>query len=242
MSIRRSIVFPLALGAIVGLAAPAAPAQDRPPAGTKHDAGPESKAGRRVGDPYPFDTCPVSGKKLGEMGDPVIKEYDGREVRYCCNSCPKRFEKDLGASLAKLDETIAADQRPLYPLKTSLVTGKDLPEKPFDFVYRNRLIRLGADSEKAEFLKGPGEQIEALNTAVIAAQGPTYPLKTCPVSGDDFGGDMGDPEDIVVAGRLIRLCCGHCKKDVEENPAKFITKIDEARKAEASDKRGADPK
>ncbi len=33
--------------------------------------------------PYTLDTCPVSGEKLGSMGDPSVKMYDGREVRFC---------------------------------------------------------------------------------------------------------------------------------------------------------------
>src|SRR4051812_40420457 len=52
---------------------------------------------------YPLATCPISGEKLGGMGEPVVKEYDGREVRFCCKSCPPKFEKDTAASMAKLD-------------------------------------------------------------------------------------------------------------------------------------------
>ncbi|MFN7022051.1 MAG: hypothetical protein ACK4WH_12090 [Phycisphaerales bacterium] len=102
----------------------------------KHEEKPahRAKADERIGDPYPLDTCPITGKKLGAMGDPVTKLYDGREVRFCCPACPVKFEKDLKASVATLDEKIIKDQTPLYPLKTSVVTGKDLPAKPFEFV------------------------------------------------------------------------------------------------------------
>src|SRR6185436_8923342 len=88
----------------------------------------------RQGDPYPLNTCAVTGKKLGSMGDPIVKEYDGREVRFCCDGCPPKFAKDTAAGFAKVDAKIMDDQRALYPLKTSLVTGKDLPEKPYEFV------------------------------------------------------------------------------------------------------------
>jgi hypothetical protein len=189
---------------------------------------------KRGADPYPFDTCPTSGKKLGEMGDPVVKLFEGREVRFCCPACPPKFEKDLAASLAKIDEQAIKDQGPLYPVKTSVVTGKDLPEKPYEFVYGNRLIRLGADSEKADFLKDPKKHLAALDEAVIAAQGEHYPLARCPVSGEAFGGEMGEPVDMVVAGRLIRLCCKGCKEDLEENPAKFIAMVDAAQKGEGA--------
>jgi len=204
---------------------------------TGHEAprsAPPTKQPARVGDAYPFATCPISGKQLGTMGDPVVKVYDGREVRYCCGGCPKKFEKDLQQSLAKLDAKIAADQGPIYPLKTSLVTGKDLPEKPFEFVYGNRLIRLGAEQERAEFDKAPAKFLAALDKAVVMAQAKDYPLKECPVSGEKLG-EMGKPIDVVIAGRLLRLGCKDCKADVEKDPAKFVAVIDAATKHHQSE-------
>lgn len=183
-------------------------------------------------DLYPFDSCPITGKKLGAMGDPVVKSYDGREVRFCCPACPPKFEKDLPASLNKLNDKLIKDQRPLYPLKTSVVTGKDLPATPVEFVYGNRLVLLGAESEKAEFLKDGPKYLSTLNQAVIAQQGKDYVLKSCPVSDEAFGGDMGQAVDMVIAGRLVRLCCKGCTEDVEKNPAKFVAMVDAARKGE----------
>jgi len=227
----RSIWTMAMLGVAMLSGAPAlAQPHDATPAAPKDKAG--AAATDRVGDPYPLATCPISGKALGDMGDPIVKVYDGREIRYCCNGCPGKFEKDLAASMAKLDEKLIKDQAPLYPIKTSLVTGKDLPEKAYEFVYGNRLIRLGAESEKAEFMKAPKKYMEALNLAVIAAQGGDYPLDKCPVSGDELD-TMGKPQELVIAGRLIRLCCNDCRKDVEANPAKFIAMVDEARRGGA---------
>lgn len=53
-------------------------------------------------DSYPLSTCVVSGEKLGEMGKPVILNYQGTEVRFCCNDCVKTFKKDPEKYLAKL--------------------------------------------------------------------------------------------------------------------------------------------
>jgi hypothetical protein len=219
----------LCLGAGTALAQKESPDTSKPKQDDKPSRGKAEKSDR-VGDPYALDTCPISGKKLGTMGDPIVKTYEGREVRFCCDSCPPKFEKDQAASMAKLDEKITKDQAALYPLKTSLVTGKPLPDKPYEFVYGNRLIRLGAESEKADFLKDPKKYMADLDKAVIAAQGKDYPLKTCMVSKEELGGEMGAPVDKVVAGRLIRMCCKDCKKDVEENPAKFVAMVDDARK------------
>jgi hypothetical protein len=81
-------VRPIALSlAVISIAAGAARAQQhdahQPKDTDKHVT--PAKADARVGDPYPLATCPITGKKLGSMGDPVIKVYDGREVRYCCS-------------------------------------------------------------------------------------------------------------------------------------------------------------
>lgn len=58
--------------------------------------------------PYPLDYCIVSGEKLGAMGDPVVKVYNGRKIKFCCNMCPKTFEKNQAKYLKKLDNAIAA--------------------------------------------------------------------------------------------------------------------------------------
>lgn len=196
--------------------------------------------GKRVGDPYPFATCPISGKKLADGA--VTKLYEGREVRFCCPNCPATFEKDLKANLAKIDEKIVKDQMPLYPLKTSVVTGKDLPEKPTEYVYGNRLVRLGDEKEEAAFLKEPAKFLETLDKAAVKQQAKDYPLTKCVVSDEAFGGDMGEPVDVVLGGRLIRLCCPSCKKELQKDPAKFIAIIDKARKEKAGKGEGEKPR
>ena len=73
-----------------------------------------------------------------------------------------------------------------------------------------------------------------------------YTLKTCPVSGDKLGGDMGDPFVFVYknkkikddVGREIKLCCKSCKKDFDKDSAKFIKQI-EKDEAKANAKAGS---
>ena len=52
---------------------------------------------------YPVDWCIVSGEKLGAMGDPVIKTYQGQEVKFCCKYCIEEFEKTPAMYLARID-------------------------------------------------------------------------------------------------------------------------------------------
>src|SRR6266571_3062435 len=57
-----------------------------------------------------------------------------------------------------------------------------------------------------------------------------YPLKTCVVSGEKFGGDMGEPYVFTHEGREIKLCCKSCLKDFKKDTAKYIKKIETAEK------------
>ena len=53
-------------------------------------------------------TCPVSGDKLGEMGDAFVFTYQGQEVKLCCKSCKKKFDKDPEKYMAMIR---AADKK-----------------------------------------------------------------------------------------------------------------------------------
>lgn len=57
--------------------------------------------------PYPLKTCIISGDKLGEMGDPFVYAYEGREIKFCCKGCLKDFKKDPAKYLKKIDEEAA---------------------------------------------------------------------------------------------------------------------------------------
>ena len=79
------------------LALPHLRAEDAKPPAAAEPAKPAAK-------PYPLDTCIVSGEKLGEMGKPVVFEYQGQEVKLCCKSCRKKFDKDSAKFLKQMEE------------------------------------------------------------------------------------------------------------------------------------------
>ena len=54
--------------------------------------------------PYPLETCIVSDEKLGEMGKPVVFTHEGREIKLCCKSCRKDFDKDPAKFIKKIEE------------------------------------------------------------------------------------------------------------------------------------------
>ena len=51
---------------------------------------------------YPLTTCVVSGDKLGAMNSPLIINYHGTEVRFCCHDCVASFNENPAKYLAKL--------------------------------------------------------------------------------------------------------------------------------------------
>ena len=54
--------------------------------------------------PYPLTTCVVSGEKLGgDMGGPVLYQYQDREIKFCCKNCRKDFDKDPAKYVKKLE-------------------------------------------------------------------------------------------------------------------------------------------
>lgn len=52
--------------------------------------------------PYPLDTCLVSGKPLGSMGDAVAIVHEGQEIKFCCSGCVAPFKKEPQKYLGKL--------------------------------------------------------------------------------------------------------------------------------------------
>lgn len=110
--------------------------------------------------PYPLDTCPVGGE-LGSMGDPIIRQYDGREVRFCCDSCIAEFEAHKAEYWQKIDAKIIEQQRDSYPIEICVVSGAKLVSmgEPVELVAGNRLVKLCCEgciekfkSESAHYL------------------------------------------------------------------------------------------
>ncbi|MCC6486460.1 MAG: hypothetical protein IT364_03095 [Candidatus Hydrogenedentes bacterium] len=178
-----------------------------------------------VGDPYSLDHCVMSGKKFAEGSTPVVANLNGREIKFCCDGCKGKFEADPAAVFSKVDKEMIEQQKKSYPLDTCLVEGGKLEEgKAVDYVYNNRLVRLCCDGCKEKIAADPAKYIGELDKAVIKAQEGSYPLKKCPVSGEELG-SMGDPVKMVVANQLVELCCKGCTKKVTADPAKYLSMI-----------------
>lgn len=208
----------------------AAPVKDAQSATQPSDKGAAQLESVKWSEPYSLSKCVISGQPLGSMGDPVVKSYAGREVRFCCAGCIGGFEDDVPGNLAKIDAMIVEDQMPFYPLDTCVVTGESLSgngSKSHDIVYGNRLVRLCCKRCEKTFKEKPQGFIKKLDEAVAAAQRADYPLDTCVVAGGKLG-SMGEPSEMIIGGRLLRFCCAGCHPTVSDSPMTYLAMVDKA--------------
>jgi hypothetical protein len=134
----------------------------------------------------------------------------------------------IAATLPGDDAATIAAQKPLYALTTCPVSGETLGGggmKPKDILHDGQLVELCCGNCKADFEKKPAEYMKKVQDAAADAQRPAYPLDTCVVSGEKLG---DKPVSVVVASKLVQLCCGDCKKDLLADPAKYTAKLDQA--------------
>lgn len=177
----------------------------------------------RVGDPYTLNTCPVSGEKLGSMGEAPVIIQDGREVRLCCAGCEKKYRENAEEMNAKIDEKLIADQDAHYPATTCINSGAELKNGGVSFIAGNRLFKTCCKNCQAKVEADPASFMAKLDQQVIDAQKADYKLTACPVSGEALG---DSPVEVVVANRLVKLCCNGCKKGVDKDPIGLLGKVD----------------
>ena len=182
-------------------------------------ASPVFAADTVVGDPYPLDKCPLSGKAL--KADSPVAVKDGREFRFCCDNCKGKLETDAAAVIGKADAAIIEKEKASYPLDTCVMSGQKLGDKAVDCVINNRLVRFCCKDCVDSFKKDVAGNLKKLDAAVIEKQKGSYTAKKCPVSGEELG-KMGDPYTVVIANQMVELCCKGCEKKLRAEPAKYM--------------------
>jgi len=193
------------------------------------------------GEPYLLAKDPT-GADLADVEEPVVMQYEGRELRFASERNLKTFRAAPEKYLERVDKEMIADQLPYYPLTKCPVSGEDLGDmgEPIDLVYKNRLVRLCCKMCIKKFRANPDKVIAELNKAAIEQQIKSYPFKTCLVSGEDL--EEGEIIDRVVGGRLVRMCCKMCTKKLSKSPTKFVAEVDAGYARVKKQKRGADTK
>jgi YHS domain-containing protein len=200
-------------------------------AGAAMTAAPNS-AGSYSGDPYSLDTCPVSGEKLGKDAVTVVLEgmsdakLNGTQVKFCCPKCDASFKADPKKYTDKMNEAIVKAAG-VYALKNCIVMKDEALEPDAKtVVYQNRVYKLCCKKCVGRFEKDPAKYVKEYESQVIAAQKPAYKLATCPISGKTLGDGA---VDMVLQGRLVRVCCAGCVGPVKADPAAAFAKIDAAK-------------
>lgn len=209
-TLRKLTLVTLALG-LSALAAAGTATQEKTPVIADH------------GDPYTLSTDPVSGKALGKLEDQITLRHQGREFRFANEENSKAFQSSPETHVARVDKQIIAAQGKAYPLTTCPVSGEKLGAMgdPLDLVVGNRLVRVCCKGCIKGVLKDRDAAIAKLDAAVVKSQLATYTSKICAVSGRELGG-MGKPIDLVIANKLVRLCCKGCIKKVKADPLKYL--------------------
>lgn len=116
----------------------------------------------------------------------------------------------------------------VYPLSTCVVTGgklgsmgapvvKTIADREFRFCCAGCVAKVEAD---------PAAFAKKLDDAVAAREQPLYPLDTCLVMEKKL--DPASTIEVVRGGRLFRLCCADCVKEVASDPAKYRALLDSA--------------
>lgn len=136
------------------------------------------------------------------------------------------FQEAKAPAKAPTDREIAEAQRPAYPLDTCVVSGEELSaDETYETVVDGRLYRLCCKKCEAAIQKDPAKFEAKVVAAVIADQGPRYPLTTCPMSGEKLGDDAIDHVD---GTKLVRFCCKKCIAGYAKDPAAVMAKVDAA--------------
>lgn len=211
----------VAVAALSAALAPLAPRTPAPAAGSDYS-----------GDPYPLETCPVSGEKLGKDAVTVVLEgmkdakLNGTQVKFCCPKCVEGFKADPAKYTGKMNEAIvkAAGE---YPIKACIVMTDEVIDSDAKIVvHHNRVYRLCCKKCVTRFERDPSKYVQEFEARVIAAQKPAYKANTCPVSGKPLGDGA---VDMVLKDRLVRVCCPGCVGAVKADPAAAFAKIDAAK-------------
>jgi hypothetical protein len=81
---------------------------------------------------------------------------------------------------------------------------------------------------------------DGTNSVAAPTKPVPYPLNTCIISGEKFGGDMGEPVVFVYtnngANQEIKFCCPMCKPKFLKEPDKYMKIIQQAETKSKGDK------
>lgn len=121
-------------------------------------------------------------------------------------------------------KAIVRAEKPAYPLRTCAVDGAALGAAALDEVAGGHLVRLCSAACAEKLQREPAKYREFVTAAVVKQQKPTYPLTTCPATGEALETAI----DHVHGTRLVRLKGAEARLAFEKAPAAALAKVDQA--------------
>jgi len=110
---------------------------------------------------YPWTTCPISGQKLGSMGDPYSIELEGLTVRLCCDGCEKKARARAAEITADLRKAVIERDSRDYPLEECLTCGMHLKDgRGLDMVHGSTMVRLCGEMCRVSFEGDPEARVQ----------------------------------------------------------------------------------
>ena len=192
--------------------------------------------------------CPVSGKPLGSMGDPVAVDVNGQRLFVCCAGCVNAVKANPAkyaagrpeitvTSATQADAALIATQK-VCPVMDEPLGGMGNPikvmvgDKPIFLCCKGCIKKIQAEPAKylamvygdvdQAYVPAGTEQVREGIFKVVAADAPFIAAqKRCPVMDEPLDA-MGGPYKVNAAGKAIYICCPGCAKKIAAEPQKYL--------------------
>ena len=192
--------------------------------------------------------CPVSGKPLGSMGDPVAVDVNGQRLFVCCAGCVNALQADpdkyaaghpqIAVSTSTTADAAAIAAQKVCPVMDEPLGGMGTPikvmvgDKPIFLCCKGCIKKVTAEPAKyLAMVYGGGsagsvpagtEQVREGIFKVSAEDAPFIAAqKKCPVMDEPLDA-MGGPYKVHAAGKAIYICCPGCAKKIAAEPQKWL--------------------
>ncbi|MEM6467960.1 MAG: hypothetical protein AAF802_00215 [Planctomycetota bacterium] len=193
--------------------------------------------------------CPVSGKPLGSMGQPVAVNVSGQTVYACCSGCvnaiksnPAKYaagRPEITVTTSTAADAAAIAAQKVCPVMDEPLGGMGTPikvmvgDKPIYLCCKGCIKKVQAEPAKylamvhgnqkqGRSIAAAGEQARPGVFKVTAADAPFIAAqKTCPVMDEPLGA-MGGPYRVNANGKAIYICCPGCAKKIAAEPQRYL--------------------
>ena len=196
--------------------------------------------------------CPVSGKPLDSMGDPVAVDVDGQRVFVCCGGCVNAVKSDpakyaagrpqITVATATAADADAIARQKVCPVMDEPLGGMGTPikvtigDKPIYLCCKGCIKKI--EAEPAKYLAMVyGDQKTSAGVETVGANASSSNIEVTSATQDDAAliaqqkncpvmdeplGSMGDPIKVLVGDKAIYICCPGCAKKIAAEPQKWL--------------------